>query len=834
MSGVARSNSRRGRTPQSPYARPKPLKKQSSWGMTTIWNFLSAMGLHDRKTNEEEDTEEEGEASQLREDIQEESDMEVQEVLSIPERISERYQQATPSPIRVAQAASPPPAAPGSDSNLPPVTPGRSPAKEKMTEFLQKKRQDGSLSDVELAGMLSLLEKASEETVKPEPFRFSATPTTPARSPQPEGFSTPSPVRQLGADRSHNPSSLPVFTNNTASTPRGSPRKQLSRNPNGEYRWVGGGSARSSHSPSRRTTPRKGSPSKADGKRRRVDDSVESPISQFSSSSAVQPSSSSSDKEPANGLSKASTSQTTPQRIPRPVLRPKTAPVHPSPLRQVINGASPPGSPPSVTRNAGSPQKTPSRAAAVFTEIIEKVTPPPKPDVSNPYQTASPVKPLAKPKERRKMTEARAKEAEKAKEKDVQKEDLPSPKTIIEATIPKGAKRSRPPPDVRKTPVAKSLSPESRLFGPRDDFDTTMDSMEVEEPKDSDEQNTPTKRQRTVEIEEVDDDVEMNISADKYEVYEPSEFSTQRQPPTTTPSSASNTQSPGSATTPSPTNVFPPSVKSMPFVKSSLPTQPSKLRASFTAEEDEPEEIKLPSKKPEVPKINGFIGKSPKDITMKMDAKALPTFVFQISAAVIDPKYLDASAVAKSKPLSALPTFDLSKPIASTSKSSSTSLASAPPVLTTAAAAQKCSDAWECSTCMLKNPASVTDRCTVCEAPRQDSTPVPASTTSTNGATSVVTTAAAASKGTDTWTCSLCMLKNPASATEACTICEAPRAGASKQSTTSAAPSAPASTVFTTAAAAQKSQDAWTCSLCMLKNPASATDKCTVCENPRS
>lgn len=29
MSGVARSNSRRGRTPQTPYARPKPLKKQS-------------------------------------------------------------------------------------------------------------------------------------------------------------------------------------------------------------------------------------------------------------------------------------------------------------------------------------------------------------------------------------------------------------------------------------------------------------------------------------------------------------------------------------------------------------------------------------------------------------------------------------------------------------------------------------------------------------------------------------------------------------------------------------------------------------------------------------
>ena len=121
-------------------------------------------------------------------------------------------------------------------------------------------------------------------------------------------------------------------------------------------------------------------------------------------------------------------------------MRLKTAPAVPSPLRNVVNGASPPGSPPS-----GSPQMR-TRAATVLTEIIEKVTPPPKPDIANPYQTASPVKPAA-PKTRKRIAERRAKEKEKQaeleREKAKEKEELEkeeamlSPKTIIEATVPK-------------------------------------------------------------------------------------------------------------------------------------------------------------------------------------------------------------------------------------------------------------------------------------------------------------------------------------------------------------------------------------------------------------
>jgi hypothetical protein len=66
-------------------------------------------------------------------------------------------------------------------------------------------------------------------------------------------------------------------------------------------------------------------------------------------------------------------------------------------------------------------------------ELIKEVTPPKKPDLSNPYQTASPVKPsLQKQKKstkKRKPAEGRPKEPEK-KEVDL------SHQTIIEATIP--------------------------------------------------------------------------------------------------------------------------------------------------------------------------------------------------------------------------------------------------------------------------------------------------------------------------------------------------------------------------------------------------------------
>ena len=75
------------------------------------------------------------------------------------------------------------------------------------------------------------------------------------------------------------------------------------------------------------------------------------------------------------------------------------------------------------------------------------------------------------------------------------------------------------------------------------------------------------------------------------------------------------------------------------------------------------------------------------------------------------------------------------------------------------------------------------------------------------------------------WTCGLCGLKNPATALEKCQICEEPRTS----STSKPAPAA-------TAAEKPKSSTTdgpWQCGLCGLKNPADATEKCTICEEPR-
>lgn len=82
------------------------------------------------------------------------------------------------------------------------------------------------------------------------------------------------------------------------------------------------------------------------------------------------------------------------------------------------------------------------------------------------------------------------------------------------------------------------------------------------------------------------------------------------------------------------------------------------------------------------------------------------------------------------------------------------------------------------------------------------------------------------------WTCGLCMLKNPDSAKEKCTVCEAPRPAAGGASTKSST-SAFGSVQPPSAKAAEHASGPWTCSLCMLQNPDSAKDKCQICEAAR-
>ena len=234
----------------------------------------------------------------------------------------------------------------------------------------------------------------------------------------------------------------------------------MTRNPNGVYRWQGAGSARPRNrhqSPAfgpPRSSPSKfklaapePSPSKTDTKtkRRRLDTVTESPVPHGTGESLPSapprepPSAESSVLSSSSGSSSSHTSMTdsnsnkstTVPATPRLRLSapPKpTTPAVPSPLRNTW-GTGDSSSPP----QSSSPPKLgqPTRAANFMAELIKEVTPPKKPDLSNPYQTASPVKPSLQKKsvKKRKAAEVRPKEPEK-KEVDL------SPQTIIEATVP--------------------------------------------------------------------------------------------------------------------------------------------------------------------------------------------------------------------------------------------------------------------------------------------------------------------------------------------------------------------------------------------------------------
>ena len=265
-----------------------------------------------------------------------------------------------------------------------------------------------------------------------QPFRFSTSPT-PSRG------------------------TTPAFSLGSPTSSQQTPRRTLTRNPNGVYRWQGAGSARPRNrhqSPAfgpPRSTPSKfklsapeSSPSKADNKRRRLDAVTEHttphgiseplpstpPREQPSAESSVLSSSTSSLSSSTMNDSSPNKTNAVPAtpRLHLSVPPKPTTPAVPSPLRNTwVTGESsspPQSSPPSKPSQ-------PTRAANFMAELIKEVTPPKKPDLSNPYQTASPVKPSLqkKPTKKRKAAEGRSKEPEK------KAVDL-SHQTIIEATVP--------------------------------------------------------------------------------------------------------------------------------------------------------------------------------------------------------------------------------------------------------------------------------------------------------------------------------------------------------------------------------------------------------------
>ncbi|TFK94148.1 hypothetical protein K466DRAFT_477201, partial [Polyporus arcularius HHB13444] len=228
----------------------------------------------------------------------------------------------------------------------------------------------------------------------------------------------------------------------------------------GVYRWQGGGSARPRNryqspsfgsAPSRSTIKLAPEKPKADSKRRRVgEDATTSSPQRAGSTNGVNGSLPTSVSAPAALNSQSgSTANGRPNGAPvsAPPSTPRirtngikhTTPAVPSPLRQTWgNSDSPPQS------SHSQPTSKPTRAASFMTELIKEVTPPKKPAFANPYEAANPmVKPVPKKQPvRRTRTTAKAEAEAKKKEPEL------TPQAIIEATVPKGSKRSRPPPEL--------------------------------------------------------------------------------------------------------------------------------------------------------------------------------------------------------------------------------------------------------------------------------------------------------------------------------------------------------------------------------------------------
>ncbi|OCF44644.1 hypothetical protein I317_01531 [Kwoniella heveanensis CBS 569] len=220
---------------------------------------------------------------------------------------------------------------------------------------------------------------------------------------------------------------------------------------------------------------------------------------------------------------------------------------------------------------------------------------------------------------------------------------------------------------------------------------------------------------------------------------------------------------------------------------------------------------------------------SAKDSALKIAKPALPFFTFTLPPRPLESSKTKeqaeaAEAVRREASRRPVPTFTFT-------------LTTSDTVNSTDSVNAKASGAeWTCSLCMLKNPASATEKCTVCENPKPAAAPAPAKVPPfTFGASASPSSSSGASASSGSpWTCSLCMLQNPASATEKCTICEAPKPKAA--SSTSTVPSA-ASTPFNGFGAGFGPKKAeggqWTCSTCMLQNPDSAKEKCTICDAKR-
>ncbi|GLB41752.1 hypothetical protein LshimejAT787_1003520 [Lyophyllum shimeji] len=852
MSAIRNSGRKAARASASPYGRPAP--KKSSWSITGLLSFLNPL----RSRSPVEETYESPNGSEFEEESfsapdspalslnkrgrQLEHDLNAQGNV-VPSKYNEQTFQDSPASIR-----SPPPASSPPPSDL-----------ESVSAHLR-----ASLGAAGVEQLVSLLQDGKSAGEAAEPFRFSISPSTPARGNSPfqgnAGFSFGVSASQL-------------------STP--SPRRTLNKNPNGVYRWQGAGSAKTPRSKNRYSSPAFG-PSRSttdrlvlkdtqigtetlrtDTKRRRVgeeaaDSSFTStgPAPTLSNGNLFEPPAPAAAPEPSPTRVKqpvpfpvSAGSPTTPRTSNRislnikaspsssrlqvpPLTQKPTSPVIPSPLRQAWTGASPPSQSDS-TPTTPSPVKQ-TKAAGFMADLIKEVTPPKRPDLSNPYQTASPVGKTGAPRARvGKRVRATGRPAapppqDAKKEEDGElegKEKLYSPQAIIEATLPKGSKRSRPPSHLEKVPaVAREVSPppQKPSPGPSSGKEDKRNASYVVEEVDEDVDEarraakrakphlagrgtavsngmnlTPRARSPELVIEEVED-VDMESVCEKPEsVTSPSPT----RPPSTNiaafgtapsraafgglksvsapkePSKLRFSYQPESPAPPPPSTLAPESAPAPTiFTTAAAPPPPVTASFAFSAPTSKNKDVVEPSAKAPGPA---------KEAALTMPRQSLPTYSFSLTVTLpysttsLEVKTRDA---AKSVPRSSLPAFDFSKPSLKNASPSATASTSVPAMkaFNWAAAGSRPPGAtgegtsWTCSTCMLSNPPTAVDKCTICDAPRAATATLPPPAKGFDWAAAGMKPPAPASSGTG-WTCSTCQLSNPASATVKCTVCDTQR-----------------------------------------------------------
>ncbi|KAF7770500.1 hypothetical protein Agabi119p4_6474 [Agaricus bisporus var. burnettii] len=524
--------------------------------------------------------------------------------------------------------------------------------------------------------------------------------------------------------RSKSPNSL--LPTSTSTAPR-----TLGKNPNGTYKWKGVCSSRAFRSRNTFSSPViPVHPSKTfrapatstdaealgnDRKRRRIGDPTTEPqdpplvngasLNQVSLPVASTATDSTSRTSTTTSLQSPPVATPVRQRI--QVLQKPTAPVVPSPLRQAWTGGSPSGS------ESGSPQgPNPVRrtkTAQHVTDLVKSLNSQDKvvAEIRNPYELANPVKRPTMPKRKRvapAKKPATAAPAPKETTTKIAKEM--SVHAIIEATLPEGSKRSRPPADLEKADTQKDVTEELEAPAPKRLKPLTNGHKEYE---DSSSQVAKATQGKPVTSHSHTTGAHVptkpNLGPKFNMPKEPSKlrFSVQPESTSTPPSPAPEPKAELEVPKPVAQPIFTSNVAiTVP------PVSKNRAISSITNGVRASPQVVYPVATP--------TQKSVKDTARSQPLASLPSFTFTFPSS-LSCGNVKVNETAKAFPLASLPTYDF------TCNGVTVELSSSVQSFDWAAAGLKkpstsSGGGWTCGECFLSNPATATTKCQTCEAPK--------------------------------------------------------------------------------------------------------------------